>query len=132
MTTLNTKLRANDARNRALRTFLQGLAFTVAAAVVVSLLSAVTTAASWGEFGGILVGFAFFQSVAVSALSWLMRAVLDPSSVPTPLPPSDPGEPDETADVDEHGPGTPLSDLPPTTWPPGGARDYSAGDPSRH
>ena len=91
----NTALRANDARNRALRTFLQGLAFTVAAALVASLLSAVTTAASWGEFGGILVGFAFFQSIAVACLSWLMRAVLDGSGVPTPLPPADPGEPDD-------------------------------------
>ncbi len=88
---------AADARNRALRTFLQGLAFTIAAAVVVSLLSAVTSAASWGEFGGVLVGFAFFQSIAVSALSWVMRAVLDPaSSIPTPLPPANPGEPDDT------------------------------------
>lgn len=86
---------ATDARNRALRTFLQGLAFTIAAAVVVSLLSAVTSAASWGEFGGVLVGFAFFQSIAVSALSWVMRAVLDPAArIPTPLPPADPGEPD--------------------------------------
>lgn len=85
---------ATDARNRALRTFLQGLGFTFAAALVVSLLSAVTNATSWGELGGILVGFAFFQSIAVSGLSWLMRAVLDKSSVPTPLPPTDPGEPD--------------------------------------
>lgn len=85
---------ANDARNRALRTFLQGLGFTVAAAIVVSLLSAIGTATSWSEFGGVLVGFAFFQSVAVAVLSWIMRAVLDPSGVPTPLPPGDPGEPD--------------------------------------
>lgn len=87
-------LLTNDARNRALRTFLQGLGFTVAAALVVSLLSAVGSAASWSEFGGVLVGFAFFQSIAVSVLSWVMRAWLDPSSLPTPLPPADPGEPD--------------------------------------
>jgi hypothetical protein len=80
---------ANDANNRALRTFQQGLGFTIAAALVVSLLSALGTAGSWSELGGILVGFAFFQSVAVSVLAWIMRAWLDASMVPTPLPPSD-------------------------------------------
>lgn len=92
--TKSTTLHA-DARNRAVRTFLQGLAFTVAAALVVSLLAAVTTATTWSEFGLTLVGFSFFQSIAVAALSWLMRAVLDPSRVPTPLPPANPGEPDD-------------------------------------
>lgn len=86
---------ANDARNRALRTFLQGFAFSVAAAVVVSLMAAVTTSTTWSEFGVALIGFSFFQSIAVAALSWVMRAVLDPSGVPTPLPPADPGEPDD-------------------------------------
>ena len=90
---------SHDARNRALRTFLQGLTFTFAAALVVSLLSAVSSAASWSEFGGVLVGFAFFQSIVVSVLSWVMRAVLDRSSLPTPLPPANPGEPDDTEGV---------------------------------
>lgn len=85
---------ATDARNRALRTVVQGLVFTVAAAIVVGVLSAVTTATTWAELGGALVAFSFFQSVAVAGLSWLMRAVFDASRVPTPLPPADPGEPD--------------------------------------
>lgn len=92
---------ATDARNRALRSFLQGLGITIGTAVVVSILSALGTAGSWSEFGGVLVGFAFFQSVATSVLSWVMRTVLDPSGIPTPLPPADPGEPD--AVVDERG-----------------------------
>lgn len=85
-----------DARNRALRTLLQGFAFSVAAALVVSLLAAVTNSTTWSEFGLTLVGFSFFQSVAVGGLSWLMRAVLDRSALPTPLPPADSGEPDDT------------------------------------
>ena len=84
-----------DARNRAIRTLLQGLGFSVAAALVVSLLDAVTTATSWGELGATLIGFSFFQSVAVAGLSWLMRTYLDRSKMPTPLPPADPGEPDD-------------------------------------
>lgn len=88
-----------DARNRAVRTFLQGFGFTVAAALVVSLLTALGSTASWSEFGGVLVGFAFFQSIAVSVLSWVMRTWLDNSAVPTPLPPADPGEPDDESGV---------------------------------
>ncbi|WP_346007312.1 hypothetical protein [Janibacter terrae] len=84
-----------DARNRAARTLLQGLGFSVAAALVVTLFTAVTTAASWSEFGATLVGFSFFQSIAVAGLSWLMRTYLDRSSLPTPLPLADPGEPDD-------------------------------------
>lgn len=84
-----------DAKNRAWRTLLQGLGFSVASALVVSLLAAVTTATSWTELGATLIGFSFFQSVAVAGLSWLMRTYFDRSSLPTPLPPADPGEPDD-------------------------------------
>lgn len=86
-----------DAKNRAWRTLLQGLGFSVASALVVSLLAAVTTATSWSELGATLIGFSFFQSVAVAGLSWLMRTYLDRSKMPTPLPPADPGEPDDDA-----------------------------------
>lgn len=82
-----------DAKNRAWRTLLQGLGFSVAAALVVTLFSAVTTATSWGELGATVIGFSFFQSVAVAGLSWLMRTYIDRSKVPTPLPLADPGEP---------------------------------------
>lgn len=84
-----------DAKNRAWRTLLQGLGFSVASALVVALWTAVTTSASWGELGATVVGFSFFQSIAVAGLSWLMRTYLDRSSMPTPLPPADPGEPDD-------------------------------------
>ncbi len=78
-----------DAGNRALRTAVQGLAFSVGAALVVALISAVTTASTWGELGGALVAFSFFQSIAVAGLSYLMRAVFDHSRVPTPQPPGE-------------------------------------------
>lgn len=78
-----------DARNRALRTFVQGLVVSVGAALVVTLLTAIGSAHSWGEFAAALVAFSFFQSVATSALSWVMRSYLDRSHVPTPLPPTD-------------------------------------------
>lgn len=84
-----------DAKNRAWRTLLQGVGFSVAAALVVALWTAVTSATSWNELLATLIGFSFFQSIAVAALSWLMRTYLDRSSVPTPLPPADPGEPDD-------------------------------------
>lgn len=86
-----------DAKNRAWRTLLQGLAFSVGAALIVTLLAAVTTATSWSEFGAAVIGFSFFQSIAVAGLSWLMRTYADRSSIPTPLPPADPGEPDDDA-----------------------------------
>lgn len=69
--------RAADARNRAWRTFAQGAAFSVAAAVAVALLAAVTSSQTWTEFGGQLIAFSFFQSIAVAVLSWLMRTWLD-------------------------------------------------------
>jgi ABC-type amino acid transport system permease subunit len=83
-----------DASNRALRTFLQGLGFTILAAVVMVLLPAFTNAQGWGDFHWGLLAFAIVQACGTSFLSYLMRTVLDPSRVPTPLPPADPGEPD--------------------------------------
>lgn len=68
---------AADARSRAWRTFLQGVAFSLASALIVTLLTALGTATSWSELGGILVGFAFFQSVATAVLAYVMRTWLD-------------------------------------------------------
>lgn len=75
MTTTPTTRR--DARTRALRTAAQGLAFSVLAALVIALLTAVTTATSWSELAAALVAFSFFQSIAVAGLSWLMRTYID-------------------------------------------------------
>ena len=88
-----THLLTIDASNRALRTFLQGLGYAVLAAVVMVLYPVVTGAHSWGDFNWPLIGFALTQAVGTAVLSYFMRKVLDPSRVPTPLPPVDPGEP---------------------------------------
>lgn len=84
----------NDARNRALRTFLQGLGTDVAAALILLLLPAFTNANGWGDFEWQVLGFLVVKTVAVTALSYVMRQYLDGSVVPTPLPPANPGEPD--------------------------------------
>lgn len=89
-----TKARAADARNRALRTFLQGLGYAVLAAIVMVLLPVFTDAHGWGDFQWKVLSFALVQAVGMTVLSYVMRKVLDPSGVPTPLPPADPGPPE--------------------------------------
>lgn len=87
-----------DARNRALRTFLQGLGLDVLAAVSLALFNAWSAADDWGDLDWALIGFMLAKTVTTTAASYIMRRYLDGSSLPTPLPPSDPGEPtDDTA-----------------------------------
>ena len=87
-----------DARNRALRTFLQGLAWDVLVAVAVVVYTVVTTSGdriAWG-----LLGASIVKTLLVTVASYVMRAKLDPSGMPTPLPPADPGPPaDETPEL---------------------------------
>jgi hypothetical protein len=78
-----------DARNRALRTLLQGLATDVVAALILLLLPVVTAANGWGDFEWRVLGFLVCKTVAVTVLSYVMRQYLDTSALPTPLPPSD-------------------------------------------
>ena len=91
---MTTRAVRRDARNRALRTFLQGLAADVTAALVMMLLPLISAANGWGDFEWQILGFLVAKTIAVSGLSYLMRTWLDGSRVPTPLPPGDPGEPD--------------------------------------
>lgn len=75
-----------DAQNRSVRTFLQGLGIDVlvaVAAVVLTSVDAISTKAGLITFG-IVVG----KTVATSAASYVMRRFLDRSKVPTPLPPA--------------------------------------------
>lgn len=81
-----------DARNRALRTFLQGLGLDVLVAVAMVIATVTTSADAWQ--GWAVVGVSLARSVAQAAASYVMRRFLDPSRVPTPLPPDPPGEPD--------------------------------------
>jgi hypothetical protein len=85
-------LRANDAKNRSLRTFLQGVSIDVAVAVAALVLASVD---SITDKAGLIVFFtALAKTIIMAIASYVMRQFLDRSSVPTPLPPADPGEPD--------------------------------------
>lgn len=91
-----------DARNRAVRTLLNGLGFTALTAIVLVIQPVLTDADGWSDFDLGTIGFAAFQAAGMAVLAYLMRSVLDPSAVPTPLPPADPGEPDVGPAGDEH------------------------------
>lgn len=78
-----------DARNRALRAFLQNIAFDIGAALVLVLLPVFSAANGWGDFEWALLGFTLVKTVVVTALSYLMRTVFDrtklvPNSVTPP------------------------------------------------
>jgi hypothetical protein len=79
---------ATDASNRALRTFLQALAVDVLLALALVLYNVFQQANSWGSFDWNVLGFLLVKTFVVSAASYFMRRVLDPSSFPTPLPPA--------------------------------------------
>lgn len=64
-----------DAKDRAVRTLLQGLVFDVVAAVVLVVFTSVSKANAWGDLEWSLIGFAVSKSAVVAALSFLMRTV---------------------------------------------------------
>lgn len=82
----------NDARNRALRTFLQGLAIDLAVAVAAFTLANVDSITD--KQGLILAATALGKTLVTTVAAYVMRRFLDGSALPTPLPPADPGEPD--------------------------------------
>ena len=88
-----------DAGNRALRTFLQGLAYVVLFAVGLVLYNAFSTATRWSDFDWSALLFAAVQAAVMAGFAYLMRSRLDASSVPTPLPPEYPGEPNEEPQI---------------------------------
>lgn len=91
---MSTHALRKDARNRALRTFLQGLAADLVAALILLLIPIVTAANAWGDFEWSVLGFLVAKTGVLTLFSYLMRTWLDRSGIPTPLPPADPGEPD--------------------------------------
>lgn len=66
-----------DAGNRTWRTFLQGLGFTILAAVVMVLLPVFTSATGWSSFDLSLIGFSLVQAIGTAVLAWLMRTYVD-------------------------------------------------------
>lgn len=87
-----------DARNRALRTFVQGLAIDVAVAVA-GLVYAITSDPSGTIVWGV-IGASVLRTAVQSAAAYVMRKFVDGwKRVKTPLPPDPPGEPDADAPI---------------------------------
>lgn len=84
---------ANDARNRALRTFVQGLAIDLAVAVAAFVLANADSITD--KQGLILAATALGKTLVTTVAAYVMRRFLDGSSLPTPLPPADLSEPDD-------------------------------------
>lgn len=93
----NTTLLAADARNRGIRSFLTGLAIDIAVGVTLVLVAAVSTATGWGDLQWAILGFSLAKSVVQAGGAFVLRRFLDPSRLPTPLPPDEPGEPSDDA-----------------------------------
>lgn len=94
-----------DAKNRALRTFLVGIATDVAVAVALVLVNTFAKANGWGDFDWSILGFSLAKTGVTTAGSYVLRRFLDTSSLPTPLPPSPVPEPNDDqpqADVPAH------------------------------
>jgi hypothetical protein len=91
----NSALLAADARNRALRSFVQGLGIDLLVAVAVVVQG---VASSNGPILWPVVVASLGRSVAQAAAAYIMRRFLDRSKIPTPLPPDPPGKPSEDAD----------------------------------
>jgi ABC-type proline/glycine betaine transport system permease subunit len=88
-------LLVQDAGNRALRTFLQGLAYVILLAVGLVLYNAFVAADGWGSFDWHQLAFSAIQAGVTAGFAYVMRKNLDPSNIPTPLPPEHPGEPND-------------------------------------
>lgn len=88
-----------DAKNRAWRSLLIGLTIDMGLALVLGLVAAFDQATGWGDLQWGLIGFAVAKSAVQALGSFFLRRVVDPSSIPSPLPPADPGPPANTSDV---------------------------------
>ncbi len=86
---------ATDAKNRATRAFIQGLALDVLTAIAAALLVWLPDADLSSRDAWIVLATGLARTVLASIASYVMRLKLD-GSVPTPLPPANPGEPDAT------------------------------------
>lgn len=89
----NTLLK-QDAGNRAQRAFVQGLAIDVLTAVAAALLLWLPDADLTSRDAWIVLGTGLARTVLAALASYVMRLKIDGSSIPTPLPPANPGEPD--------------------------------------
>lgn len=93
---MTTPTLAADAKNRAFRTFLQGIGIDVAVAVAAALLVWLPDADISKKEAWIVLGTSAAKTVLQAIAAYVMRAKLDGIGV-TPLPPANPGEPDAGA-----------------------------------
>lgn len=89
------KLRKVDAKNRSVRTFLQGLGIDVAVSLALLITTLLATNNDWGSIEWAIVSYSFVKTLLQTVAAYVMRQFLDPSGFPTPLPPEDPGPPEE-------------------------------------
>lgn len=78
-----------DAKNRMLRSVMQGLTIDVVVAVVLAVGSAFATSNGWSDFQWALLSYSVVKSVVQAVVAFVMRRFIDTSKVPTPLPPAD-------------------------------------------
>jgi len=88
-----TRALTQDAQNRALRSFMIGLAIDTLVGITLVLLTTFGDAEAWGDLEWTILSFSIAKSFIQSAGSFILRRFLDPSSVPTPLPPTPQPEP---------------------------------------
>lgn len=100
MTPEQTAALSEDARNRALRTFLQGLVIAVATAAWQFVQTVWVNQTGWSDFNWKVQGLALLNACAMAAAAYIMRRFVDPNAkIPTPLPPTPQPPPAEPADV---------------------------------
>lgn len=87
---------ATDAANRGVRALYQGLAIDVATAIAAAVLLWLPDADLSSRDAWIVLGTGLVRTILGAVASWVMRMKLDGSAIPTPLPPANPGEPDDT------------------------------------
>jgi hypothetical protein len=75
-----------DAKNRALRSFLQGLAIDVVVAIALVLASSFGDADGWGDLQWQILSFTLAKTAVQSIASFLMRRFVDVALPPTPQP----------------------------------------------
>lgn len=83
-----------DARNRALRTFLTGLGIDVAVGVALVLVTYVGPLGGWDEFQWTVLSFSLVKSVIQAVGAYILRRFID-GRVPTPVPPAPVPPPNE-------------------------------------
>ena len=89
--------RLADAKNRAVRTVWQSVALDLAVAVAVAVLAWLPDADLSSRTAWLILATAVAKGLLQAAAAFVMRYKIDPSPIPTPLPPSDPGQPDDPA-----------------------------------